>query len=160
MKISTKNLIISAILLVFVFLLSCSDQIEKKLIGEWSDDRKNETLIFNQDGSSVSIFQVIDNEKKVDKVNQSKWKVDSSKNPIHLDIVYSYKDEESKEDLEDILPCIIRFLSKNKIQIVKPRHRFDFNTGEKPMELPYVRPTGFFEEGDEFSGRRMTLNRQ
>ena len=46
------------------------------------------------------------------------------------------------------------------MQIVKPRHRFDFNTGEKPMELPYVRPTGFFEEGDEFSGRRMTLNRQ
>ncbi len=160
MKISTKNPIISAILLVSIFLLSCSDQIEKKLIGEWSDNRKNETLIFNQDGSSVSIFQVLDNEKEIDKVNQSKWKVDSSKNPIHLDIVYSYKDEESKEELEDILPCIIRFLSKNKIQIVKPRLRLDFNTGEKPMQLPYVRPTGFFEEGDEFSGPRMTLDKQ
>lgn len=68
MKISTKNLIISAILLVSIFLLSCSDQIEKKLIGEWSDDRKNETLIFNQDGSAVSIFQVMDNEKKLIKL--------------------------------------------------------------------------------------------
>ena len=160
MKKSTKNPIISTILLVSIFLLSCSDHIEKKLIGEWSDNRKNETLIFNQDGSSVSIFQVLDNEKEIDKVNQSKWKVDSSKNPIHLDIVYSYKDEESKEELEDILPCIIRFLSKNKIQIVKPRLRLDFDTGEKPMQLPYVRPTGFFEEGDEFSGPRMTLDKQ
>ena len=63
-----KNLVISAILLVSVFLLSYSDQIEKKLIGEWSDDRKNETLIFNQDGSAVSIFQVMDNEKKLIKL--------------------------------------------------------------------------------------------
>ena len=68
MKISTKNLIISAILLASVFLLSCSDQIEEKLIGEWSDDRKNKTLIFNQDGSAVYIFQVMNNEKKLIKL--------------------------------------------------------------------------------------------
>ena len=141
-----RRLSFISLTLITLFLYSCGDSIEKKLIGEWSDFHKSRTYIFNQDGSCVLTLTVQKNtDQTSDLTFEQNWKVDSGKNPIHLDFIYFEKNNESGKESNYVSPYILRFLSEDKIQIRGPR-TFDFKTGEI---LPKMRSTNF--ENDDYS---------
>ena len=87
-----RRLSFISLILITLFLYSCGDSIEKKLIGEWSDLHKSRTYIFNQDGSCVLTLTVQKNtDQTSDLTFEQNWKVDSGKDPIHLDFIYFEK---------------------------------------------------------------------
>ena len=102
--------------LLISLLCSCSsfqsDQ-STKIVGEWSGNAKSGekvTLIFEKDKSAsfISNNQVMDSTTSGGKVS---WELDTTKDPIHLDIVFIAKGEKK------IMPLIMRYLGERKIMV-------------------------------------------
>ena len=82
----TKHLgLMPPILLIFVFLFSCDDSVETKLIGEWQGT--DESIILNKDGSWVFIIGdfVLPTPEEGIIVENMIWAVDDTQDPVHLD---------------------------------------------------------------------------
>jgi hypothetical protein len=105
---------------IIISLSSCSSfQLDQsnKIIGEWSGLTKNGeklTLIFEKDKSAtlISNNQVMDSTTTGGKVT---WELDTTKDPINLDIVFLTKNGERK-----IAPFIMRYISDRKIIVRRP----------------------------------------
>jgi len=106
-------------LLLFVCCLGCDNvaesktealSVEEKLVGEWGND--DISFVFYKDGSLAIIVDDFvvstENEKEV------LWAVDTTSDPIYLDIIMRRNETED----EFIIPAILRFITDKKIQIV------------------------------------------
>lgn len=151
----TKRLgLIPSILLMSVFLLSCGDSIEKKLIGEWENSVVEglDSFIFNKDGSWVLVFGNITKPEPKDGIitENMNWTVDETENLIHLDCIEYTKSKESGRKLRLVSPFIIRFLGENKIQVrfYHPEDMPKDNTTSPPTIYMGKRPTSFDLESD------------
>ena len=153
----TKQLgLIPPILLIVVFLFSCGDSVETKLIGEWKGT--DESIIFNKDSSWVFTIGdfVLPTPEEGIIVENMIWAVDDTQDPVHLDRMVYLRQIESGMKRRLILPLILRFLCKNKIQI-----RAIFEPSNESTTTPSTlymgkRPTGFETEPDD----QTTLIRQ
>jgi hypothetical protein len=139
-RFASKSIVSSALRYSFIqsllisLLCSCSsfqsDQ-STKIVGEWSGNAKSGekvTLIFEKDKSAsfISNNQVMDSTTSGGKVS---WELDTTKDPIHLDIVFTTRGEKK------IMPLIMRYLGERKIMI---------RIGDKG-----IRPTSFTMESVE-----------
>ena len=109
--------LILSILTMSVFLLSCGDSVETKLIGEWKGT--DGSIILNKDGSWVFILGdfVLPTTEEGIIVENMIWAVDDTQDPVHLDCMVYLRQIESGMKRRLILPLILRFLGQNKIQI-------------------------------------------
>ena len=82
----TKHLgLMPPILLIFVFLFSCDDSVETKLIGEWQGT--DESIILNKHGSWVFTIGdfVLPTPEDGIIVENMIWAVDDTQDLVHLD---------------------------------------------------------------------------
>ena len=153
----TKHLgLMTPILLIFVFLFSCGDSVETKLIGEWKGT--DESIIFNKDSSWVFTIGdfVLPTPEEGIIVENMIWAVDDTQDPVHLDCMVYLRQIGSGMKRRLILPLILRFLGQNKIQI-----RTIFEPSNEITTTPSTlymgkRPTSFETEPDD----QTTLIRQ
>jgi hypothetical protein len=100
-------------LLLSCLILSCADSPNSKIIGEWTgttDKGKTGSFIFYKDGSfklivGTFVFPV--------KGFDSQWKIDTSHNPLHLDLIITNLDTGLKKTLE----ALIESLTEDKMTL-------------------------------------------
>ena len=148
--------LILSILTMSVFLLSCGDSVETKLIGEWKGT--DGSIILHKDGSWVFTIGdfVLPTPEEGIIVENMIWVVDDTQDPVHLDCMVYLRQIESGMKRRLILPLILRFLGQNKIQIRTIFEPSNESTTSPPTLYMGKRPTGFEIESDD----QMTLTRQ
>lgn len=115
------------VLISFLFLTSCSQTLENKLIGEWegTDNKGNiASFVFNKDKSANMIFGnvVIDGKSEEFDLN---WEFDDNFDPMHLDLLIKHASAQTRT-----IPMIVRFISDTKIQL-----RISYDMKSRPTEF-------------------------
>ena len=94
-------------LLVSLFLLSCSDSIEKKLIGEW-EGTDTIYLILNKDGTLVSILnnelEVVYESNPDIEVNLT-WGIEDKQDQVYFTIILSRRNTKRRFINANIRRC-------------------------------------------------------
>jgi hypothetical protein len=143
------TLLLIGLMLLFVMAAGCVSRaegksepeplsIEEKLIGEWSNE--DVSFIFNEE-----IVMMVINDFVIGDEDKGKfiWRVGSTNDPIHLDLI-GINYEENKET---VWPMIIRFLTDDKIQMCSYREQIILFMEGSIEEIE--RPTDFIDDGDK-----------
>ena len=106
----TKHLgLTPPILLIFVFLFSCGDSVETKLIVDWQGT--DGSIILDKDGSWVFTIGdfVLPTPEEGIIVENMIWAVNGTQDPVHLDCIVYLRQIESGMKRRLILPRILHF---------------------------------------------------
>jgi hypothetical protein len=136
-----------ACLLAFTLALfgtACSKSPESRIVGEWvGTDPTGDSgaIILNADGTAKMVMNntVLDGSSAGGSL---KWKLDSSKDPMHLDIVGTNAAGQSMS-----LPMIVRFIGESQLQV-------------RISDNGKSRPAVFSENVDDEDPNQMILNRK
>lgn len=123
------------LLCIGIALSGCGGGAGCNIVGEWEGEIKSKptTLIFNEDGSYITIKGNKVSSSSEEKDGKSAhWEVDCSKTPHYIDIVIT--DEDKQEEIAR-MKGLWEFLSENKVRFYIA----------KDMEKALVRPDAFDE---------------
>ena len=112
-------------LLVSLFLLSCSDSIEKKLIGEW-EGTDTLYLILNKDGTLASILnnelEVVYESNPDIEVNLT-WGIEDKQDQVYFTIILSRRNTKLGKIVDtETKRYGLEFLGKNKILFIDSKY--------------------------------------